>query len=62
MQRIDRELNASLEMERAMRITLEWGMHRSTANSGLIGMIEESKLHIVAQQGYEELLAGFQNQ
>ncbi|MFZ1040696.1 MAG: GAF domain-containing protein [Anaerolineales bacterium] len=62
MQRIDRELNASLEMERAMRITLEWAMRQSAADSGLIGMIEESKLHIVAQQGYEELLAGFQNQ
>ena len=62
MQRIDRELNASLEMERAMRITLEWAMRQSAADAGLIGMIEESKLHIVAQQGYEELLADFQNQ
>ena len=62
MQRIDRELNASLEMERAMRITLEWAMRQSGADAGLIGMIEESKLHIVAQQGYEEHLAGFQNQ
>ncbi len=62
MQRIDRELNASLEMERAMRITLEWAMRQSEADAGLIGMIEENKLHIVAQQGYEEHLAGFQNQ
>jgi signal transduction histidine kinase/putative methionine-R-sulfoxide reductase with GAF domain len=62
MQRIDRELNASLEMERAMRITLEWAMRQSEADAGLIGMIEESKLHVVAQQGYEEHLAGFQNQ
>ena len=62
MQRIDRELNASLEMDRAMRITLEWAMRQSGADAGLIGMIEEGKLHIVAQQGYEEHLAGFQNQ
>ena len=62
MQRIDRELNASLEMDRAMRITLEWAMRQSGADAGLIGMIEEGKLHIVAQQGYEESLAGFQNQ
>jgi GAF domain-containing protein len=62
MQRIDRELNASLELDRAMRITLEWAMRQSGADAGLIGMIEEGKLHIVAQQGYEESLAGFQNQ
>ncbi|HUI88551.1 MAG TPA: GAF domain-containing protein [Anaerolineales bacterium] len=62
MQRIDRELNASLELDRAMRITLEWAMRQSGADAGLIGMIEENKLHIVAQQGYEERLAEFQNQ
>jgi len=62
MQRIDRELNASLEMERAMRITLEWAMRQSAADAGLIGMIEEDKLHIVAHQGYEEHLAGFADQ
>ena len=62
MQRIDRELNASLELDRAMRITLEWAMRQSGADAGLIGMTEEGKLHIVAQQGYEESLAGFQNQ
>ena len=62
MQRIDRELNASLEMDRAMRITLEWAMRQSAADAGLIGMIEEDQLHIVAQQGYEEHLAEFQNQ
>ena len=62
MQRIDRELNASLEMDRAMRITLEWAMRQSAADAGLIGMIEDDKLHIVAQQGYEEHLAGFPNQ
>ncbi len=62
MQRIDRELNASLEMDRAMRITLEWAMRQSSADAGLIGMIEEDNLHIVAQQGYENHLADFQNQ
>ena len=38
MQRIDRELNASLEVERAMRITLEWAMRQSSAEAGLIGI------------------------
>ena len=41
MQRIDRELNASLEIDRAMRITLEWAMRQSNAEAGLIGMLEE---------------------
>ncbi len=56
MQRIDRELNASLEMDRAMRITLEWALRQSNAEAGLIGMLEEGKLRVVAQEGYGEML------
>lgn len=54
MQRIDRELNASLEVERAMRITLEWAMRQSRASAGLIGAVEENGLRVMAQQGYGE--------
>ncbi|MFT3892354.1 MAG: GAF domain-containing protein [Anaerolineales bacterium] len=57
MGRIDRELNASLEIDRAMRITLEWALRRSSADAGLIGMVDEENLRIMAQQGYEEVLA-----
>lgn len=56
MQRIDRELNASLELDRAMRITLEWALRQSEAEAGLIGMLEEGKLRVVAQEGYENML------
>ena len=56
MGRITRELNASLEVDRAMRTTLEWAMRRSSAEAGLIGMIEEDNLRLMAQQGYDELL------
>jgi signal transduction histidine kinase len=56
MGRIVRELNASLEVDRAMRITLEWAMRQSNAEAGLIGMLEDNDLRIMAQQGYEELL------
>ena len=56
MQRIDRELNASLETDRAMRITLEWALRQSNAEAGLIGMVEEDKLRVVAQEGYGETL------
>jgi len=62
MQRIDRELNASLEMDRAMRITLEWAMRQSRAEAGLIGMLEDEGLRIMAEQGYEERLTGLAGQ
>ena len=57
MGRIVRELNASLDVDRAMRITLEYAMRHSNAEAGLIGMMEEEDLHIMAQQGYEEVLS-----
>jgi signal transduction histidine kinase len=62
MQRIDRELNASLEMDRAMRITLEWALRQSRAEAGLIGMLEEEKLSIMAEQGYEDRPAAITDQ
>ena len=58
MQRIDRELNASLEMDRAMRITLDWALRQSGANAGLIGILEEeTKLRVMAHQGLDEQMA-----
>ncbi len=56
MGRIVRELNASLEVARAMRTTLEWAMRRTNAEAGLIGMIEGDHLRLMAQQGYDEFL------
>jgi len=56
MGRIVRELNASLEVARAMRTTLEWAMRRSNAEAGLIGMIEGDHLRLMAQQGYDDIL------
>lgn len=62
MQRIDRELNASLETDRAMRITLDWALRQSRAEAGLIGMLEVGKLSIMAEQGYEERPASLTEQ
>jgi signal transduction histidine kinase len=59
MQRIDRELNASLEISRAMHITLEWAMRQSKADAGLIGMLAGEKLRVMADQGYEDLNGRF---
>ncbi len=55
MQRIDRELNASLETDRAMRITLEWALRQSKAEAGLVGMVEGEKLNVVVHEGYQDL-------
>jgi signal transduction histidine kinase/putative methionine-R-sulfoxide reductase with GAF domain len=61
MQRIGRELNASLEIDRAMRITLEWAMRQSKAEAGLIGMLTGEKLSIMAEQGYGDLIGQFED-
>jgi signal transduction histidine kinase len=58
MQRIDRELNASLEMDRAMRITLDWALRQSGAEAGLIGMLEEGNLRVMSDVGFDEYIAG----
>ncbi|MDX9992175.1 MAG: GAF domain-containing protein, partial [Anaerolineales bacterium] len=52
MQRIDRELNASLELDRAMRITLDWAMRQSNAEAGFIGFVQEQGIEIMAHSGY----------
>ena len=56
MQRIDRELNASLDIERAMRITLDWAMRQSAVDAGLVGMVEKEGLRIMVAQGYGDLV------
>lgn len=52
IQRIDRELNASLDVQRVMQITLEWAIRRSKADAGLIGMVTPDALQVVATHGY----------
>lgn len=61
MQRIDRELNTSLDVNRAMKITLEWAMRRSGATAGLVGMVEPAGIRLMASQGYDGELAGYQD-
>ncbi len=63
MQRIDRELNATLDYNRVMNLTLDWALRMTGANVGLVAVIVETEdgvrgLHFLANQGYpEELLA-----
>ncbi len=62
MQRIDRELNASLDVTRAMRITLEWALKQSGADAGFIGVLDEEnqQLRIMAQDGYGDALKEYE--
>jgi len=61
MQRIDRELNTSLDTSRAMRITLEWAMRQSRAQAGLIGIVQDEHLKVMASQGYSDELEAHPN-
>ena len=66
MQRIDRELNTSLDTTRAMRITLEWAMRQSGARAGLVGVLHDEDssspagIQIMASQGYDGELDPYQ--
>jgi signal transduction histidine kinase/putative methionine-R-sulfoxide reductase with GAF domain len=61
LQRIDRELNTSLDTERAVRITLEWALRQSGSRAGLIGMVVEDNLQVMASENFTESLAAFSN-
>ena len=52
LQRIDRELNTSLDVRRAMQVTLEWAARRTGSLAGLVGLWQEDSLSIIADQGY----------
>ncbi len=53
MQEIDRELNASLDIERAMYITLQQALHQTDADAGFVGIVREEHIQIMASQGYD---------
>lgn len=61
MGRIVRELNASLEVDRTMRIALEWAIRQSGAEAGLIGMLEDDALRLMVHQGYEDVFTDAEN-
>lgn len=54
MQRIDRELNAGLDIERAMRLTLDWAVRQAHADAGLIAVVEAESVRPMAFHGYSE--------
>ncbi|MFZ1399023.1 MAG: hybrid sensor histidine kinase/response regulator [Candidatus Promineifilaceae bacterium] len=52
LQKIDAELNATLEMRRVMEITLSWALRQVGGEAGAMGTVHEDRLHILASQGY----------
>ncbi len=58
MQRIDRELNASLDYQRVMEITLDWALEMTGADVGLIAAVveeeEQKGLKLLVSRGYPE--------
>jgi GAF domain-containing protein len=61
MQRIDRELNTSLDVSKGMVITLEWAMRQSKSTAGLIGMVADDGLHVVASEGFARSLDEYED-
>lgn len=59
MQRIDRELNTSLDVNRSLKLTLDWAMRQSSSSAGLVGTIEANTLQVIASQGYTDELLKF---
>jgi signal transduction histidine kinase len=54
MQRIDRELNETLDLRRVLDITLDWAMRESRSTAGAVAMVigDAEALEVVAQRGY----------
>ena len=61
MQRIDRELNTSLDVKLAMQITLEWAMRQAGTHAGLVGIVQEKGVKVMASQGYASELDAYQD-
>ena len=59
MQRIDRELNATLDYERVMSLTLDWALRATKTEVGLVAALVEDEdgqqgLRFLAHRGYVE--------
>jgi signal transduction histidine kinase len=56
MQRVDRELNTTLDIRQVMGLTLDWAMKKTGATAGAAGVVREEGLSIVALEGFDEAL------
>jgi signal transduction histidine kinase len=51
LQRIGRELNTSLDTQKAMKITLDWAKRQSKATVGILGLVKDGELSVVSHEG-----------
>ena len=61
LQHIDRELNTSLDTEHAVKITLDWALRQSGSSAGLVGMVINDNLQVMASENLGDALAAFPN-
>jgi signal transduction histidine kinase len=56
LERIDVELNRSLDLDRVAEITMRWAIANSGATAGALGLVagEPAYLHIIAKYGYQD--------
>lgn len=52
LRKIDTELNVTLDMRRVMEITLKWALRQVGGQAGLMGTLDEDRLHVLTAQGY----------
>ncbi len=57
LERIDVELNRSLDLQRVADITMKWAVSNTSANAGVLGMIvgeDVKRLRVLSLHGYKE--------
>lgn len=52
LQRIDRELNATLDMQHVLQILLHWAVRQEDDGAGLAGVVDHSGLRVLTSFGY----------
>jgi signal transduction histidine kinase len=63
MQRVDRELNATLDYRRVMEVALDWALHATHADIGVVAVVvgaedEQQGLRFLANRGYPQQVVG----
>lgn len=59
IQRIDRELNAALDIDRVLSITLDWALRQTGAEAGAVGIVVPEGVQLIAMQGYPDGAADY---
>ncbi len=59
MQRIDRELNTSLDVKKAMKVVLDRALASTSAEAGMAGVVTGEGMLIIAHQGYGDAITPY---